>query len=209
MLSGSLPLLRGQVLIELGCATPHLELARQDRLLSGAPAPHAFLHSVPNPEQARTDVVLGAPAPLIGHHHVTQGHAVFAGHREHLVSRTEMVREVGRVFDQYVAARRVFIDNEAPADRVIHSTQQLTIIIPSPPRAEPHAVGVIGHRSAIVEYQVLGLDKFHRPATEELELPGGADPRDSGVRGIGVDTLRGVPFEAQQHRLVAAVPAAG
>jgi hypothetical protein len=68
---------------------------------------------------------------------------------------------------------------------------------------------VVGQRLAAVQHQVLALDEAHRLHAGEADAVLATDAREPGVDLLGVDPLRRLAFEAQQHRLVAAVPLAG
>ncbi|OIQ83301.1 hypothetical protein GALL_348880 [mine drainage metagenome] len=96
-------------------------------------------------------------------------------------------------------------EDEAAADRVVDALeQQLAGVVP---RLQLHAVGVSGQRFAALQQQVGRGVERDVVFAEQLQPPSQrGEPR---VDGVDVDAFGLLAEQAEQHRLVAAVAAAG
>jgi hypothetical protein len=74
---------------------------------------------------------------------------------------------------------------------------------------EAHAIGVRGQELVVAEDEVAALDERHLDMAAERELLLGADRGDDGRDGIGIDAFGLIPGEAEDHRGIGGVAAAG
>ena len=111
------------------------------------------------------------------------------------------------VLDDTVRADRVFVEDEAAADRIIgRLAKRLSRCIDG---GEGHAVGVIGQGFAPMHDQVIFFVELDRKFAEQLEHLRRANLLQARVDAVGVHAFGQLALESEHDRLVAAVALAG
>ena len=109
----------------------------------GDPAPDAFLHDAPDPQQAGADVRLGADRLLVGEHDVADREVVLRADLQERRRRLEGMGQPAPIFfNSGAAARGLLVHDESAADRVVDARSQRSALRVE--RGEPHAVRVVG-----------------------------------------------------------------
>jgi len=131
--------------------------------------------------------------------------------RQQLGAVVERVRQHGRVGRHHLLPRAVgrhlVADDEAPAHRVVAALGQKGAV--GAECAAAHAVGVEGQGLAPMEAQVVALDERDLVPPQQRHAAAGAHRRQQLRHGVHVHAVGLMAGQAQQHRLVAAMPLAG
>jgi len=196
---------RAELAVEPGGAALHLEPAGQPAFGAAAGA-HAVLHDLPDLQQPRAGLRFRAPGRFVGQHQLADRQTVGIAQRQQLAGAVEGVGQRSLVLDDAVAAGRLLVDDEAAAYRVVLAAAQLQ---PGGVEgAEDHAVGMEVQRLAD-HRQVFLLDETDRLFSQQTQAAAVADRRQPFRDAGGIDLLRLFAFEAEDHRLVAAMTLAG
>ncbi len=153
-----------------------------------AAALHALLHHLPDAQQARADLRLGAPGLLVLHHDGADGQALALTVREQLGggAEREALRRLVRAHGG-LARRGGLVHHEASAHRVVDAHAQLRA--GAVPRGEAHAVGVERQRAAAVQHELLGLAEGHLALAQHRDAALGLPAEDARGDALHVHAL--------------------
>lgn len=157
-------------------------------------------------QHARAHLLLGAPRQLVAHHDLADRQTRARTDLEQFLARVERELDGRRVLHDTVGAERVLVDDEPASDGVVDALEQHRSV--SAERPSDHAVRVPGQRLAAVQDEVVAV-KGHLAQAAEQKAVGLLDRVETRVRGVGVDRLRVLTHQAEDDRLVGAVPVAG
>ncbi|MNH10286.1 hypothetical protein D3C79_697600 [compost metagenome] len=194
-----------ELAVQRRCPTLDLEPTRQNAFMLAAGF-DTVLHHLPDAQQPGTGLGLGAPGRFVGEHHLADRQLLRNAMAEQFPGGFERVGQHRVVFDDAVMACGIFIDHEAAAHRVVLAAADLQSGLVE--GAKDHAVGVVGQRLAD-HRQVLFFDEVDFVLAEQAQAAAVADALQAGGDGFGVDGVRVLAFQAQQHGLVTAVALAG
>ncbi|MNV32247.1 hypothetical protein D3C71_1235780 [compost metagenome] len=181
------------------------QTAGQDAFVAAAGG-DAILHHLPDFQQAGAGFSFRAPGAFVGQHHLADGQTIFDAMTKKILGAFEREGQGGGVFDDAVGAGGVFIDHKTAADRVVLAAADLQARCVE--GAENHAVGVIGQRFAN-HRQVFFLVERNAVFAEQVQASAATNVLQAGGDGFGVNGVRMLAFQAEQHGLVAAVALAG
>ncbi|MNP07313.1 hypothetical protein D3C76_993340 [compost metagenome] len=166
----------------------------------------AILHHLPDAQQPDAGFRFRAPGGLVGQHHLAHRQVLRGAVAKQFLGGLERVGQRCAVLDDAVVAGGVLINHETTAHRVVFAAADLQAGVVE--GAEDHAVGVVGQRLAD-HRQVLFFDEVDFVLAEQAQAAAVADALQAGGDGFGVDGVRVLAFQAQQHGLVTAVALAG
>ena len=202
------PLLLQLVMDRLGAAA-NFQPARQLAFLAQA-AVDAACHRIPDPVEAGIEVFAGAHHFLIRPFHLGNRQTRRSRHGEHLLRRREGIGHLlarGLLLLLLHGQKLGIGHDEAAADRIVDLGQQNPAVLVE--RRQAHAVGVAGQRSLlVVDEIVLRLELVGRMSrrgnpTRALDIG------DDRFHAIGIDTVRRLAHQADDHGIAGAMADAG
>ena len=183
-------------------AAADAEAAGKDAFLRHA-ASDAGLHGVPDPAEAGVDLGVGALDAFVLPHHVGDAEAGRPGRFQHLAAADEVVGDGRRFGKAFVAEHLLFGDDEAAADGVVDAGIQHGPV--GVGRGEAHAVRVTREAFRPVKGEVGGLVEGDIVLAAEPDAVAGTDSGEDRWNAVGIDRVRHLAGQAQQHGLVGAV----
>ena len=166
----------------------------------------AVLHHLPDVEQTAAGLGFRAPCTFVGHHHLADRQVMGDAMAQQVLGGLERVLQLSAVLHDAVSASGAFIHHKPPSDRVILAAADL--YASGIERTKNHAVRVVGQGFAD-HCQVQLFIERDGVLAQQIQLPAATDRGQTLIHGVGVDGVRVLAFQAQEHGFVAAVAFAG
>ena len=201
---GAVRIAAHELAVELRGTATHAEYARQQALRFEAAA-HAVLHDLPNAQQPRAQLGVGAPGSFACHHQLVDLQALLAAVLEQTHAGVEFERRRrprgGRT------GIRARLHDEAAADAVVLfvGEDRARCIV----GREAHAVGMPRQHLIDMEQQIERLIEGDLATTRQADSPLAANSLERRFDERGIDPFGPRAFEPEQDRTVGAMPAPG
>ncbi|MNQ95368.1 hypothetical protein D3C85_1109230 [compost metagenome] len=188
-----------------GGAALDLEPAGHDALVLAA-GQDAVLHDLPDMQQPLASLLRAAPGLLVLGHQLADRKPVLAALGQQLAPTQEWKAQWRAVFDDAVDADRLLVHHEPATHRVILAAAQLQAGAIEGP--QDHAVGMVGQGFAD-HRQVFFFDEADGLLAQQRQRAGAANRCQPVSHTRCIDGVRVLPFQPQQHGLVATMALAG